>query len=458
MTTAEAPAGAVVGSDSQEQDRERSELRAFSGLTVVQIFQLASTLVTAPLIAHALGAEGRGMLAAILVPLGVAFFLLELGQGAFAVNRVAQGTPPRVVFGSLALPLLAVGVVVAALSPFIAGALSEGREPVNEFLIIGLVLIPVNQLMLLATSIALGLSQWRVLTSTRLLPPLVTFVGVVILFALGHLTVATAAAVTMAGGLAPIASLLPLRRRILPARVDRRLIRNGMSFGSRVWLGQITTMANQRLDQFLMIPLVPTRELGLYAVAVTIASISSTLAGQITTVILPRIAGGESHLVPEAVRCSLIVASLTGAVIAVGTHFLLIPLFGADFADAQPLVYVLLVAWVSQVGLSALGQALPAIGRPGVPSIGELVALAITVPGLIVLLPSMGAMGAALVSLIAYTATFGVVLAITRRHLGNAVADFLVPRPTDLARLRRLTTVLAQRVPFLRKHRSATDV
>src|SRR5690349_16772865 len=87
----------------------RGHLKAFTGLTAVQVLQLLAGFVTGPLLARALGAEGRGLLAAIAVPLGIAPFVAQIGLGAFAVNRVAKGIPPRRVFGSLAIPLIVIG-------------------------------------------------------------------------------------------------------------------------------------------------------------------------------------------------------------------------------------------------------------------------------------------------------------------------------------------------------------
>ena len=49
----------------------RRELGGYVSLAGVQVFQLLAGLITAPLLAHALGAEGRGLLATVAVPLGV---------------------------------------------------------------------------------------------------------------------------------------------------------------------------------------------------------------------------------------------------------------------------------------------------------------------------------------------------------------------------------------------------
>lgn len=414
------------------------QLSAFVSLTGVQVFQLLTGLITAPLLAHALGADGRGKLAAVAVPLGVSGYILQLGLGQFAVNQVSTGDRVNVVFGSLALPLIVVGGLVGVLSPALAHVISGGRQPVEQYLTIGFVMMPVTLLIFLSMSIAIGLARWRTLAVARLVSPLIMCVGVVLLAVLGELTVESAIVLTLVSGLLPIAALSSILRRAFPPSVALRLVRKGLSFGGRASVGVIATMANQRLDQFLMVPLVPPRQLGLYAVAVTIASLSTVLTSQIVTVVLPRIAAGESHLLAQATRYVLFVTVASGIVIAGATRLFLVPFFGADFANARALVYVLVIGLVFLAALGTLSQGLPAVGRPGAPSVGEMISLAITIPGLIVLLPMMGAMGAALVSVAAYMSTFAVLLLIAARHLGDRPTDYLLLRRGDLATLVRL--------------------
>jgi O-antigen/teichoic acid export membrane protein len=209
-------------------------------------------------------------------------------------------------------------------------------------------------------------------------------------------------------------------------------------------------LANHRLDQLLMIPLVPARELGLYAVAVTVAALSTVLSSQIVTVVLPRIAGGDHDLLPPTMRVLLLTVATTQIGLAIGTLLLLVPVFGESFTDARALVFVLLPGWLAYSGVSTLSQSLAATGRPGAPSVGELVSLAITMPGLLLLLPSMGAMGAAVVTLVAYVTTFAILLVIASRHFGHRVLDYLIPHRSDIAMIRTLLTTAFARLGLKR--------
>jgi O-antigen/teichoic acid export membrane protein len=440
------PAGEAVSSPDAPP---RRTLKAFAGLTAVQFLQLGTGLVTGPLLARSLGADGRGVLAAIAVPLGVLPFVCQLGLGSFAVNAAAKGRPPSEVFGSLAVPLAVVGALTAAATPLIVPVFSNGRELIEHYLTIGLLLLPLGLLLNLVLDIGWGLSLWRVLVKTRAAIPLFTLVATVGLFAAGRLSVQNAALVAIAGGLMPAIALVPVMRRIGRPQFRAGLLREGLGFGVRAWPGTMASLANQRLDQLVMIPLVPSRELGLYAVAVTIASLSSLLSSQLITVRLPRIAAGEHGLLPQTVRRLFLVVLFTQVWLAIATVFLLVPVFGPEFADAKPLVFVLLLATLGNSAVGTLGQALAGTGRPGAPSVGEMVSLAITIPGLLVLLPSMGAMGAALVSAVAYNTTLAVLIGLSTRHFDHRVKDYLIPRRDDI------TSIIDSLRPVAARVRSA---
>jgi O-antigen/teichoic acid export membrane protein len=59
-----------------------------------------------------------------------------------------------------------------------------------------------------------------------------------------------------------------------------------------------------------------------------------------------------------------------------------------------------------------------ALGRPGLPSIAEGVSVAATAIGLSILVPRYGYIGAAVVSTVAYTLSFAVMLTLAHRLLG----------------------------------------
>jgi O-antigen/teichoic acid export membrane protein len=397
-------------------------------LTTVNILAAATGFVTGPLLARSLGASGRGDLAAIMVPFNLISPILGFGIPAFAYRTIPRGRQAGEVIGSLYAPLFVVGVVAAAAGVPIADALSGGRSTVQFFLVIGFLSTPLILLISLMMSTMGALQRWPNVMAASLTPFMVGLVGISTMFAVGHLTVTTAAAVMIAGSLLPIVPALPVLLRARPV-FRLKIARPGIAFGLRSWVGGLAAVGNARLDQLLMITAVSSSQLGLYAVAVTLAGAGGLLSGALAPPLMARIASGETHLMPQAVRIIVEATVCIDIVLALLTPLILAGLF--RFPAAIPMALILLVAQVPLCGASILSSALQAHGAPMIPTVGELIALAVTVGGLIVLLGPLQAIGAAIVSLAAYSASFAYQLVKAHRRIDVPVSAFLVPKRED---------------------------
>ena len=400
-------------------------------LASVNAITAAAGFITGPLQARALGAAGRGDLVAILVPLTFTAFVLSLSLGAYASRETARGMPVRDVVGSLGGILISIGVVGGTVGFLLADEIAGGRSTVETFLKIGFALMPLSLFVGLVYSLLAGLQAWRQLAVARLIPVVVGVGGIVTLYLTGELSVATAAAVTLTGSFASCIPVISVLRGQGRPHFKRRVAREGFVFGVKTWMGNLAAMANQRLDQLVMIPAVPPRELGLYAVAVTLAGVANILTGALAPPLLTRVAQGDRALVPRALRVVLGIVSVANVALGALTPLLLPLVFGSEFEDAVDMALVLLLAAIPSAGVLVLMTALVAAGRPGMTSIGELLALAVTGVGLLFVLEPLGGLGAALVSLAAYSANFGLQLIVARRSFGGSMQEYVVPRMED---------------------------
>jgi O-antigen/teichoic acid export membrane protein len=401
-------------------------------LTVANMLTASSGFVTGPLLARALGASGRGDLAAILVPLSLVPVVLSLGIAPFAYRSLPRGRSLDEVVGSLGLPLLVLGLVGAACGFPIADVLAGGRATVRTFLIVGFLMTPLVLFNLLLSSSLAALERWHGVVAMNVIAVAVPFAATVVLFAIGRLTVGTAASASIAGSVLAVIPGLPLLASVDRPVVRPSLARAAAGFGLKSWPGGLAQTANARLDQLLMITVVSPRQLGLYAVATTISSASLLPAGALSPPLMSRIAAGHTYLMPQAVRMTIAVALGMSLAIAVVTPTVLGALFGPRFHAAVPIAMVLLAASVPLAGAIVLGTALQADGAPLIPSAAEMIALVITVVGLIVLLAPLQAMGAAYVSVAAYGASFLFQLGMARRRLGVPLSQFLLPSRADV--------------------------
>jgi O-antigen/teichoic acid export membrane protein len=176
---------------------------------------------------------------------------------------------------------------------------------------------------------------------------------------------------------------------------------------ARLVPGNIAQFVNYRLDIFLVAAWAGTRQAGLYASAATLSSVLLYFANSASQAVYPVIceemaAGGTPHRTRKA--ASLMVGGTAVlAVIGIATASFLIPLtLGAAFRGSVAPFCILLVAAVPLAAQQMLGGVLMATKRETWMSAIAGASSVVTVVACVVLIPSLGAMGAAIASLIAY--------------------------------------------------------
>jgi len=224
------------------------------------------------------------------------------------------------------------------------------------------------------------------------------------------------------GSLVPVQTIRGVRRLTFNLRSSAAATR----FGARAWLGQVGGIANGRLDQILMPALVPSRELGLYVVAVTIASVAQGLIQGVSTALFPRVAAGDPDLAARTCRVTVLLVSIAAIIVAVLTPPMIPFVFGQDFRAAAPMMLILLVATIPLAATIVLSSALVAVNEPAATMRAELAGLAVTIPALIVFLPSFGGLAAAIVSVVAYSIRFAIQLVAARRAFSRPARSFLL--------------------------------
>jgi O-antigen/teichoic acid export membrane protein len=402
-------------------------------LTSVNVFVLALGLLTAPLMARALGPEGRGAYAAVLAPLALAPSILTFGLPVFAAREAADKVSPGRILGSIAPFMAVVSIVCVCAAPWISDHFGQGRSEVRDPLLIGFILSPILLLSAITYGIVSGQQRWNRIIASRLAAALTGAAGIVTFYALGHLTVSAAAFLFIAGSLlaaVPTASVLRGHGRFA---YDRQLARRALRFGPAAWLWQTGALANSRIDQLLMVTMTSERQLGLYAIAVTIGNLCNVFIAAIGPALLPRMVSGARGLTPRAFRTTVVLTLLGVIPIGIAAPFVVPFLFGSAFEDAVPMVWILLLAALPAAGKYVLTSALIASSLPRWAAIAEGTAVVVTVTGLLVLLPSLGGIGAGLVSLVAYTVALVILLFAARRELGLPLSAFLTLQAGDVA-------------------------
>ena len=221
-------------------------------------------------------------------------------------------------------------------------------------------------------------------------------------------------------------------------RPDLALLRESLRFGLRAWLGGLAHLLNARVDQLLLGLLASQAALGTYAVAVNGSEVLFYLPSAVGTALLPAVASsGAEAGVERTLRVFRAVTVVTTiAVIAAATLGpVLIPLaFGDAYAGSvQPFLWLLPSAF-GFAASAVFSNALLASGAPALSSLGPLTSLGVGVTLDLLLIPGLGATGAAIAASAALLCG-GAAAAVAYGARAGLRPAALIPRRADVALL-----------------------
>lgn len=393
--------------------------------TTANVLLLGLNVVNGALLARWLGPTGRGELAAVMLLPALLIVVGSLGLGTATVYFSSAPSRSSTVFGTVqslgaiqSLILIPVGYFLA---PLLFGGYGDSLVSLARWY---LLVIPMGLWCLYSVSILAG-ELWipmvnllngimpsGYLASTLLLAATARLTTPNIILAQLLLNVLVTAAATIAVA----------RRRSVLLRLDVALARRLLAYGGKTQLGTVSQNLNLRLDQALVAAFLPARQLGLYVAAVNSVSLLHAVSSAGRAIFLPRVvavADNEAHTeqVSSMFRQYVIVL-LSGAAILATALPVAIPLvFGLEYTDSLAPAYFLLLASIIYGSKDVLSAILQGLNSPWHSSRAELFALVVTALGLIILVPRLGLLGTAFVSILAYTTSLVVMsLALTRSH------------------------------------------
>ena len=325
-------------------------------------------------VAQSPGEAGRWFVNAAALSMGLAIPLVALACLAF-------GMGDRDGDMALALALVALTVLPSAVTQC-AEAVLLAHERARDFVLINLCETAV-----------------RAVIGTGLV--LAGFGVVAIAGLLLALRAVTAAAFVMA-----------LRRRgvLIPLRIDRQLSSRLAGYVPVTGLIPVVNALYARADVFLLSSLGTWREVGLYSAALRLVDLARTIVPAYARAVYPvlarlRAAGGEQYAAAarRATRDGLVLATP----IALGLYACAGPLirllFGEAVAPAADILRILAWTVIPFALAIVLAQVLFAADRQAVDLGVNVISMAVSVAGAVVLVPRYGAKGAAIAALAAST-------------------------------------------------------
>ncbi len=391
----------------------------FSG----QALRLSLGIVSSSLLARGLGPTGLGVFSVISVWMTIAVTLGDVGVTKSAVRFIAVElldqpddalATGRVFTAFRMAGALAVTAAILLLATPLASAL--GLQPLHQ----GRTLLALAALGVLATSfssvpatILQALKRFSGLFATQTLNISLTVALVAALFVAGQITVASALVI---GILTAVAATL-LGYRLLPApwrgtlRIPARpqlvgpTARRLLGFGKWLWVSTLLSVVLAQVDLLLVNRYTDPQAAGYYAIALNLSLKVDILNQTLQVVLLPTVAALTTlaqmrGYLQDSLRRSLALTGLLVLVALVARPFILV-VYGASYAPAVPLFYLLLVvAAFDLLTLPVLLLAFP-LDAPKVIAASHLLRVAVMLAASAWLIPLWGGAGAAVAKLLA---------------------------------------------------------
>ncbi|HSS21523.1 MAG TPA: polysaccharide biosynthesis C-terminal domain-containing protein [Pyrinomonadaceae bacterium] len=402
---------------------------------------LCSGVVTSLLSAWALGPAGRGDLMVVLMWPAIFSMVAQVGlPQAYRFWTAKRPDCTSSLFANGVIYTVVMGFIALGLAELMIHTLIGERSPeVLRLARIYLLVIPIHLLTDLLRGLLEGARRFTWVGALRLILFGVQLVTYIALWWVGQLTVASASYTMLVSLTASlIVSLIAVWRELKPKwRPSFSEFRTTIRYGVRDYPGILTEFVNWRLDLMMLVGMASSTALGLYVVALRLADITSTLAGSVGDALLPEVAASKKAdeatlVVTRSLRLTLCAHLILLVPLWIAAPHVLRFAYGQNFVEVTNVLRLLMFASVVWSSGAIVISGLNGLGHPGLSAIARITAAIVMVVSLLTLLPRRGIQGAAISSILGYSAMFLVSLFWLLHRRKISLWECLRPRWHDI--------------------------
>lgn len=375
----------------------------------------AMALIVSPIIARTLGPYDRGLYAAVAAAASFLGVVSLFGGDDAVVAAASDGTPKRNIarFLTRLIPVASIFTILGVLFFLESGEyeLSLGTASV---LALSAAAIPIYNICVAWLKSNL---QLNAINKALVIPAVLRTILIIIACVVFQPDFVALLVLTF---LANLSGVIPVFSHI--ARRHREPSENSGTPSSLIrraavaWPGNLSSLLLLRLDQILGLYLVGPAQLGLYAVAVSVAEIPLVVARAFRNLVYVASAELIPGLLRTAFAAVLLTSTFLALIVGVGIEFA----FGNAFAGAVPATWILIVGTIARASSELLGTLFVRGGQLRVNTLSNIGGLVSAIP-LMILLRDLGAAGLAFGSACGYATTVLVML-MRRRILLTSLA------------------------------------
>lgn len=408
---------------------------------VTRVFLLGVTILSSVIVARTLGPSGNGVYAYVVVVAGLIANLGSLGLGVSNVFLVGKSRYELSEIASFSLlATICLGILWICISlvslVFVPGVFFEGVR--REYVLIAIFTVPFLLAFNFFSNIVLGkkkIPSFNLLNAAQPVFLIFSLSVLLLVFRLGEIGAIWAWATSVAVG-ANCSLLFVARLTRIRLFLNKHLAKEALGFGIKADLGNVFGLLNYRSSVLLLGNLTGAGSLGRYAIAIGLAELVLYLPNSISLALFPRVSSAgfrdANRLTPLTCRHTIFLTlGIVLSMFAVG-KILVLHIYGSDYAAAVAPLYILLAGMVPLSIGKILSSDLTGRGRPIIPTLSSFVSFITIIVLLLTLVPKWGISGAAVATLIAYSADACIQLFFHLRISGNNLCDTLVLKPEDL--------------------------
>ncbi len=399
------------------------------------------------LIARFLGPEGKGQVSLVIFTITIVIDLAAMGVPSALVFFVGQRLHDvRRLFGAgvvlYAALVVAFSLLYLAVIPHLHDTLfSKLPLWLMYFLLLA---FPITSATRYAQHIALGLRQVFRFNFVSVLDRAgyVTLL-LIILWGLERSVVGVVAAEVLARLISCTVALYWLLSTVKPVLgFGRKVMTSLLGYGLRAHLMLVIALISYRVGLYVLRYFHDDATVGQYSIALNVAEVLLFIPNSFGIILFSRTSGSTKEeadrFTPIAARNVLLVTIIAAAVLAIAAPVLVPLVFGRDFRPAVSPFFVLLPGVVIFALYRVLSYDIIGRGFPLRVSIASATGLLANLATAIILVPAMGAMGAAWGNFAGYVVTTIIITYIFLRLSGNRLADVIFWRRGDFRHYRNI--------------------
>ena len=388
-------------------------------------------LVGSVILARWLGPIQRGLFAAIILIPNLLQYFINFGLSSATIYFTAISDTDKHKIWSTIFTL---GLFQSIIGLLVGGEIIDFYLPKfsSNSVQLGhlyLFTLPLGLFGMYATYMLQGASYFKITNILKCIVPAGYCVGIIILKTQNMLSVQNMVYVQiLIQSVYLIVSFTFLYKIILhrfSLNIDFDYIRKMLNYGIKVWFGDVSQLANSRIDQFLIGFFLNSVDLGFYTVAVSVAGFTSIFANAIRTIIVPTVAG-KITFIEKANEIVFYFKrywffSLIFHLIFILTVSILIPLaFGKQYSESVVISQILILGYFFINAKTILAGGIQGMGFPEIISLVEFIGMIISLIFSYLLIQNLGLLGVSIAISVAYFSQFlGLIIFIKRKAIAS---------------------------------------